>query len=160
MDCTAFRSLPADTAARDDDEGAAWRDHLSGCRGCEDFVLDRRVREAGLDPAAFPCIHLAHAAAHTCDEHDDPMACPHASVVWSPRFREWGLPIRDGDAASAYAYVVIHHCPWCGTALAPSLRAAWHEELARRGFANPLASWDQLPDEFRGDAWCRPAESD
>lgn len=158
MDCTEFRSLPLDTGARDDDTGDAWRAHLSQCRPCEDSVLDRRVRERGLDPAAFPCVHLAHHAAHRCERHEDAMTCPDATVVWVPRFREWGLPIRDGEGAAAFSYVVIRNCPWCGVAVPPSLRAAWHEELAHRGFRNPLATWDDLPEEFLSDTWWRERE--
>lgn len=158
MDCTEFRALPPATGALDDDVGDAWRAHLAACRACEDVVLDLRVRGRGLDPALFPCVHLAHYAAHLCEQHDDPMACPDAAVVWVPRFREWGLPIRDGEAAAAFSYVVIRHCPWCGVAAPDSLRTEWHAELGRRGFRNPLAAWDELPEDFLSDAWWRALE--
>jgi hypothetical protein len=153
MDCAGFRDLPFDTGGRDDDQGDAWRAHLASCRACEAIVLAERVRAAGADPAAFPCVHLAFQATRVCELHDDPMDCPDAAVVHVARFREWGLPIRDGDAGTASSYLVIHHCPWCGIALAPSLRAEWHADLARRGFANPLAMWEQLPAAFRSGAW-------
>lgn len=154
MDCTDFRSRPLDTGGRDDDEGDAWRAHLAACRSCEDHVLAERVRERGHDPAGFPCVHLAFHATHVCANHDDPMQCPDATVVCAPRFREWGLPIRDAEGFAA-SYVVIRYCPWCAAPVPSSLRAEWHADLAARGFRNPLAAWDDLPEAYKTDAWWR-----
>jgi len=53
-----------------------------------------------------------------CDIHDDPMDCPDALVVYRPKSREYGIPVRDGLNASASSAVQIRFCPWCGAELA------------------------------------------
>lgn len=154
MDCTRFCSLFDSLPQATDEDFDAWAEHERTCRPCSDAWLEHKVRSRGADPSAFPCVHLATQATHECAEHEDPRDCPEALVVWEPRFREWGLPIRGRDDGS-FSYLVIRHCPWCGAAVEPSLRAEWHAELVSAGFANPLAAWDRLPDPYRSDAWWR-----
>lgn len=155
MDCARFRQLFDALPAASDEDFDAWAEHERACRPCSDLWIAHKVRARGADPADWPCVHLAFQATHVCDTHPSAMDCPDAAVVWQPRFREWGLPIRDGDGASASSYLVIRHCPWCGAEVPPSLRAEWFAALAGRGFPNPLATWDDLPEEFLSDAWWR-----
>lgn len=183
MRCDEFLALPLDLSELDDASAEAWQAHLAACRPCEDVYLGRLVRHRGADPADFPCVHVAERVTQECPHHDDPMDCPDAVVVWVAAFREWGLPVRDGDAhpgegegdagdggrgvagddrrrlGAATSYIVIRNCPWCGAALPPSLRAEWFRRLALLGVPNPGATPDDVPEAFRSDAWWREPES-
>ena len=68
-----------------------------------------------------PCI-----AAHSqpCAQHQSPWDCPDVLVVYNPRLRAWGLPIRDGGTSM----VTIEHCPWCGLRLPESPPSAWPDD--------------------------------
>lgn len=46
--------------------------------------------------------------------HSDLSDCPDALVAYAAATGEYGLWIHDGGSS----YMVIRHCPWCGTALA------------------------------------------
>jgi hypothetical protein len=155
VDCTRFRELFDALPSASDEDFEAWAEHERTCRACSDAWIEHKVRSRGADPGAYPCVHLALQSTHTCPEHPDPRQCPEAVVVYEPRFREWGLPIRAAADADAFSYLVIRHCPWCGVAVPPSLRDAWHTELAHLGFPNPLAAWDDLPEAFLSDTWWR-----
>ena len=48
-------------------------------------------------------------------------------IVYTDAFREYGLPIYNGDPAKGCrsdAIMVIRFCPWCGTRLPRSKRIA------------------------------------
>ena len=66
------------------------------------------------------CEAMGRAVEFACDQHSDRFDCPDCLIHYSPEFREYGLIIRDGGSSS----VVIRFCPWCGSALPDSLRAA------------------------------------
>lgn len=59
---------------------------------------------------------MARQLEYRCGQHASPWDCPDVTVV---RLRDgrYGLPVRDGERASAGSFVEIWHCPWCGTAL-------------------------------------------
>jgi hypothetical protein len=70
------------------------------------------------------------------------------AIVYSPKFREYGIPVLDGGSS----FIVIGHCPWCGKILPVTLRDEWFNEIESRGFE---AGDDSLPTEFTSDAWWR-----
>ena len=156
MDCDRFRELFDTLPSATDEDFDGWAEHERTCRACSDARIEHKVRARGADPAAFPCVHLALQATHACVEHPDPRECPEAVVVYEPRFREWGLPIRGGaEGGGSFSYLVIRNCPWCGVEAPAGLRAEWFAALAGRGFPNPLATWDELPEAFLSDTWWR-----
>lgn len=54
---------------------------------------------------------------HHCDQHPSAWDCPDAVVIYNDSTSSYGLPIRDGEAASATSYITIRFCPWCGQQL-------------------------------------------
>ena len=63
------------------------------------------------------CRAMAEQLDHECDQHLDPADCPDSLVA---RFgKQYGLRIHDGGSS----FVVIHHCPWCGSKLGTSKAA-------------------------------------
>ncbi|WP_426506386.1 DUF6980 family protein [Dactylosporangium sp. McL0621] len=77
---------------------------------------------------------------------EDPWDDPDVVVVYTPKFDEYGLPVRDGGTSM----VVIGYCPWCGARLPQSRRDAWFDAVEGLG----LDPWeDELPQEYRTDAW-------
>jgi len=68
-----------------------------------------------------------------CDQGEDPFECPDNVIYWSPPFDEYGLIIHDGGAS----YIVLEHCPWCGTKLPESKRDVWFSELQGLGLHEP-----------------------
>ncbi len=113
MACDRFRKLDpcVDPSGPD---GEAWREHLDGCRECGDWYMARRVRNAGHDPARYPCIHLAYYSVGVCPEHTDPFECPDIAILVNLERNRFGIPIRDGGTGS---YHMIRYCPWCGIRL-------------------------------------------
>jgi hypothetical protein len=89
------------------------------------------------------------AVSSTCTEHSERFHCPDALVHYSPQFDEYGFIVHDGGSSA----VAIAFCPWCGATLPESKRSAWFDELARRGFADPVSQ--EIPLQFRSDAWWR-----
>lgn len=61
-------------------------------------------------PSSFCCARMRDHSTLTCTMHHSPQECPDVLVVWSPR-QGAGLPVRDGGTS----FVIINHCPWCGT---------------------------------------------
>ena len=87
-----------------------------------------------------------------CDVHDDPRECPDCVVIYSPKFREYLLPIRDGLPGPAIVFLQIRYCPWCGTKLPESLRYQWFDALENMG----LEPEDEaVPPEFEDERWWR-----
>ena len=127
MTCPAFRAaharfgrMPLPREVWDTPEYATWSEHLAVCHDCQRWNLVEELSARGVDPGAYPCLHVAQQVTHRCEMHPDPQDCPDALVRYSPVRREYGLPIRDGGSAMS----VIRYCPWCGTALRPPRRAA------------------------------------
>lgn len=102
--------------------------------------------------ASYCCDDMRFQIEVDCDLHDDPMECVDCAVVYSPKFREYGLPVRDGPGGSANAVVVIDYCPWCGTKLPASLRDRWFDALESMGVE---PEDDAVPAEFKDDRWWR-----
>jgi hypothetical protein len=47
------------------------------------------------------------------------------SVIYIPKFREYGIVILDGGSSMKR----INYCPWCGTQLPSPLRDEWFEKF-------------------------------
>ena len=82
-----------------------------------------------------------------CQQHVSPFDCPDALVYYSEKYEEYGIIVHDGGPS----YVVIAHCPWCGTRLPESQRDRYFAELEELGLdpGNP----DALPEKYRSSAW-------
>lgn len=50
-----------------------------------------------------------------CEAHLDCWDCPEATIVYSKKNKEFGLPVRDGLECEATSFIKINYCPWCGT---------------------------------------------
>ena len=98
-------------------------------------------------PGSRCCPAMDAAIDFTCAQHADPFDCPDALIVYHDVFGEYGLAIRDGGPS----YVLIEHCPWCGTSLGKSQRDRWFEELEAIGIIEPDAS--NVPPQFLTSAW-------
>lgn len=133
----------------DDPRRGEWTAHLHECRGCGDWYQAQQVRERGVDPARFACVHLAYRLTFKCSQHEDPWECPDHVIVYSDRFDEYGIPVRDGGNSR----IRINFCPWCGLELPPSKRDLWFETLRSLGFDAPLSQ--EIPEEFQSDRWWR-----
>lgn len=85
---------------------------------------------------------------HCCDNMAARLLDEDLPLVYSPRFREYGLKIVDGGSAK----LLIEFCPWCGSRLPESLRDEWFERLEQLGME---PEDPRLPAEMRTDAWWR-----
>ncbi|MDZ7734585.1 MAG: hypothetical protein U5R31_17210 [Acidimicrobiia bacterium] len=81
-----------------------------------------------------------------CTRHKSAYECADQLVTFIPKFREYGLIVHDGGES----FVLIQHCPWCGSALPPSERHRWFETLEARGIAPGV---DEVPPPFRDGTW-------
>jgi hypothetical protein len=93
------------------------------------------------------CKRMATALTMSCDQHDDPWDCPDVAVIYHEPFDEYGIPIRDGGMS----YLLIEHCPWCGTALPAPRRDDWFDAMDDAGL-DPDDT-ENLPKEFLCADW-------
>jgi hypothetical protein len=75
------------------------------------------------------------------------------SILYVPKFREYGLPVSDGGSS----FVCIRFCPWCGARLPASLRDQWFDALEKLGL-DPYG--EDFPEEFISDSWWKAGRSD
>ena len=75
----------------------------------DDQEFEQLLIEQGKSAEGFPCVHIAHFAQETCDQHPDPWECSHRIIV-QLKNGEFGIPIKDGGSS----YVKLNNCPWCG----------------------------------------------
>ena len=76
-----------------------------------------------------------------------------SSVVYNPKFREYGVRVLDGGSSS----IEIIFCPWCGQHLPGSLRDAWFAKLDELNLEPEDRS---IPEELFSDAWWKtPSDS-
>lgn len=97
--------------------------------------------------AVHCCASMVKALEFECDQHDDPFECADALVVYNEVMNEYGLIIHDGTAS----YVLIDHCPWCGTKLPESARDKWFDAVD----ALDLAEGVDPPAEYLTGEWRR-----
>lgn len=75
------------------------------------------------------CDEMNGALAFTCDLHDSPWDCGDYTLIYHPLFKEYGLMVKDGGPS----YVLIDHCPFCGTKLPDRKRDWWFDDVERLG---------------------------
>lgn len=100
-------------------------------------------------PRTHCCDEMAEQVTLECDMHPNPFDCGDRVAFWSAQYDEYGLVVHDGGAT----YILVQHCPWCGTALPESRRDRWFDELEAMGFEDPLQG--DIPERYRSDAWYR-----
>ena len=118
-------------------------------------VPERRVLWMPLDvawrapspDAQFCCRAMSSALEFGCDQHADPFDCGDALVVYNEVFDEYGLIVHDGGAS----YVLIAHCPWCGSKLPESQRDRWFDETDAI-----IERSEAVPARFHSIAWRTP----
>ena len=93
------------------------------------------------------CEAMTAALAFDCEQHADPFACNDALIIYHEPFNEYGIVIHDGGPS----YVLIRHCPWCGTSLPESQRDRWFNALEANGIDDFDAG--NLPPEYLSSAW-------
>ena len=91
------------------------------------------------------CKAMAAALDFECSEHDDPFACNDALMIYHEPFDEYGIVVHDGGPS----YVLIRHCPWCGTPLPESQRDSWFDETDAKG----IPGENGYPPEYLSAAW-------
>lgn len=96
------------------------------------------------EDAVFCCEAMTAALQFACDQHADPFECGDGLMIYNDIFGEFGLPVHDGGAS----YVLISHCPWCGSALGDSARDRWFDETDAI-----LADGRSLPPDYLSGAW-------
>ena len=73
----------------------------------------------------------------------------HSFLYYNEVFDEYGIQcLEDGGALN----IEIRHCPWCGKKLSLSQREKWFDELAEKGFDEPIGD-DTIPDEYKSQKW-------
>lgn len=80
-----------------------------------------------------------------CEKHADPWECADVPVIYNEIFDEYGLVSRDGSQS----YVLLAHCPWCGTKLPESARERWIAAMDSMG----LDTAGEVPAAFRTSSW-------
>jgi len=98
-------------------------------------------------PKKICCDVMEQSLNVTCEIHADPHDCPDCLVIYNAKFREYGIPIRDGGSTKS----IISYCPWCGTKLQKPLRSEWFDILEKLGFDDPPTQ--DIPEEFKSDQW-------
>jgi hypothetical protein len=82
---------------------------------------------------------------HACDGMALALEDPRVPLEYLPEYREYGLRV-----AGSPAFQIIEHCPWCGSALPPSLRDEYFDRLDAMGMEPGDAD---VPADFASDAW-------
>ena len=131
-------------------EYAAYSDHMQDCPECRDWYQSEQVASWKIDPAQYPCIHMAYHANYRCGTHHDPWECPGVLIAYIEQYDEYGIPIRDGGES----YWKIDNCPWCGASLPRSKREQWLRKLKTLGF-DPFTQYDRIPAEYKTGRWYR-----
>ena len=67
-------------------------------------------------------------------------------IVYSLRFREYGIKINDGGTS----FQEISYCPWCGSKLPNSLRREWFDRIEKLGL-DPFDA--NIPSKMLSDSW-------
>jgi hypothetical protein len=80
----------------------------------------------------------------------DPYDYPDQVIVYSDKFDEYGLIIRDGGTSS----YEINFCPFCGSKLPESKRDRWFDELEKLGHENPFDD-ESIPYAYKSSDWFR-----
>ena len=95
------------------------------------------------------CCQSGAKTEHCCSDMEM-MINEERSVVYVPKFREYGFPILDGGSS----FLIMKYCPWCGRTLPTSLRSEYFRILKESGIEYPCRE-SELPEEMRSDKWWR-----
>ncbi|MCH7990647.1 MAG: hypothetical protein IID46_16015 [Planctomycetes bacterium] len=95
------------------------------------------------------CDTMRSQLVHDCEHHPDLLDCPDVLIIYSPKFDEFGIPIRDGGTSC----LTIWFCPWCGESLPESKRDLGFKALEDLGIDDPLEQ--DIPEPFKSDSWWR-----
>jgi hypothetical protein len=90
---------------------------------------------------------MAKSLEFDCAQHIDPFECADALVIYNEIMDEYGIIIHDGSAS----YILIDHCPWCGTRLPASARDKWFDAVD----ALDLGDGVDPPPKYLTSAWRR-----
>jgi len=74
-----------------------WTEHSHDCASCSEWNLLKQVEGRGVNPADYPCIHLAYHSTHPCDINSNAWECPDMILVHAEH--EYGIPVRDGGTS-------------------------------------------------------------
>lgn len=91
---------------------------------------------------------------HCCDEMNEFLDDERIPITYTPKFREYHLPLVGSDALQQVCY-----CPWCGSKLPEPLRYLWFETLEKMiGEKIYDIAWDlnrvnEIPEKFKNDSW-------
>jgi uncharacterized protein DUF6980 len=61
----------------------------------------------------YCCAMMKQSVEYSCTGHPDPFDCPDSLILFNEKAEEYGIIVHDGGTG----YVVIRHCPWCGSKL-------------------------------------------
>ena len=90
---------------------------------------------------------MTNAVPHCCSDMAQALVDDDRTVVFVPKFREYGIPINDGGTS----YKLIQYCPWCGQQLPSSLRNEWFDKMDEMSI-DP-ADQDAIPEAYRDARW-------
>jgi len=96
--------------------------------------------------AAFCCEAMTRALEFHCDQHADPFECADQLLIYNEVLDEFGIVVHDGGPS----YVLITHCPWCGTRLPESQRDRWFDEVEAKEYTD-----ETLPPAYLSAEWRR-----
>jgi len=81
-----------------------------------------------------------------CSEMQAHLLAGEIGLVYSDRFREFGILYRDGGSSKQ----TIYYRPWCGTKLPESVAHEWFEIIRNRDLEPDSPD---VPKEFLTDEW-------
>jgi hypothetical protein len=87
---------------------------------------------------------------HCCKEMALHIESGEVAIVYTERYREYGIDYRPGTGGG---FQQIHFCPWCGTKLPKSLVDEWFAILDDELGLEP--DDPALPEEMKTSAWWR-----
>ena len=86
---------------------------------------------------------------HCCSEMEKHLSSGEVSIVYTARYREYGISTRWEYNRSA-AKQLIYYCPWCGTKLPENLRDVWFNLIEEMGLE---PDDEAVPEDMKSDDW-------
>lgn len=90
---------------------------------------------------------------HCCSLMDDFLKDYRVQIFYSPRMREYYIPLKDNPAVQG-----IFYCPWCGKKLPKSVRNEYYDILESElkiDITPDMEDRKNFPKEFLSDTWWR-----
>jgi len=85
---------------------------------------------------------------HCCSLMDNFLNDPRIPMYYSPRMREYYIPLKNHSAAQC-----IFYCPWCGIKLPKDLRDEYFDILENEYDIEDFDNDEEIPNEFKTNAW-------